>query len=167
MSPGSSPPTTPIRPIPPKPSNAWYSARPAIGALPWEEAPTSGTPSHNPPDNGGVKYNPPNGGPADTSVTCGIESRANALLEGALANRRKPFERAVSAAAPAGTAISTLTREMIDMTAICEFGIRLSVDPIGGAGVHNLEAIGERDGPRLSVISDEVGPAETSAVHAR
>ena len=40
------------------------------------------TPSHNPPEDGGFKYNPPEGGPADTTATRTIETRANALLAG-------------------------------------------------------------------------------------
>src|SRR4029079_18242433 len=39
------------------------------------------SPSHNPPDYGGLKYNPDHGGPADTSVTRWVETRANVLLE--------------------------------------------------------------------------------------
>ena len=42
------------------------------------------TPSHNPPEDGGYKYNPPSGGPADTSITKGIEDEANRLIEGGL-----------------------------------------------------------------------------------
>src|SRR6202451_3107188 len=42
------------------------------------------TPSHNPPDDGGFKYDPPQGGPADSSVTSWIESKANAFLESGL-----------------------------------------------------------------------------------
>ena len=38
------------------------------------------TPSHNPPDDGGFKYDPPHGGPADSSVTSWIESKANEFL---------------------------------------------------------------------------------------
>ena len=37
------------------------------------------TPSHNPPDDGGFKYDPPHGGPADSSVTSWIETKANAF----------------------------------------------------------------------------------------
>ena len=47
------------------------------------------TPSHNPPDDGGFKYNPPHGGPADTDVTKGIETRANAYLEAKLAGVKR------------------------------------------------------------------------------
>lgn len=51
------------------------------------------TASHNPPDNGGFKYNPPHGGPADTTVTNWIESRANELLENDLRGvKRIPYE---------------------------------------------------------------------------
>lgn len=121
------------------------------------------TPSHNPPDNGGFKYNQPTGGPADTATTTWIETRANALLEAGLVGiRRMPFERAVNAATTHRynylRAYTDAVGKMIDMTVIRESGIRLGVNPLGGAGVHYWESISERYGLRLSVISDEVDP---------
>jgi phosphoglucomutase len=121
------------------------------------------TPSHNPPDNGGFKYNPPNGGPADTGVTGLIEARANALLEAGLKNvRRTPFAQARRA---------TTTREhdflnayvddlsgVLDLDAIRSAGIRMGVDPLGGAGVHYWAAIAERYGLDLTVANREVDP---------
>ena len=99
------------------------------------------TPSHNPPDNGGFKYNPPNGGPADTDVTGWIEAKANALLEGGLKDvRRMPFDRARRAATThehdfLGAYVDDLG-SVIDFDAIRGSGIRMGVDPLGGAGVH-------------------------------
>ena len=121
------------------------------------------TPSHNPPDNGGFKYNPPNGGPADTAVTSWIETRANALLKDGLKGiRRVPFEKALCLATTHRyDYLNAYMREigqMIDMAAIRESGIRLGVDPLGGAGVHYWKSIGERYRLRLTVISDEVDP---------
>ncbi|MCY0853978.1 phosphoglucomutase (alpha-D-glucose-1,6-bisphosphate-dependent) [Cupriavidus sp. D39] len=121
------------------------------------------TPSHNPPDNGGFKYNPPNGGPADTAVTSWIETRANAFLKDGLTGiRRVPFEKALSLATTHRydylNAYMSEIGQMIDMAAIRESGIRLGVDPLGGAGVHYWKSIGERYRLRLTVISDEVDP---------
>ena len=121
------------------------------------------TPSHNPPDNGGFKYNPPNGGPADTAVTSWIETRANALLKDGLKGiRRVPFEKALCLATTHRydylNAYMSEIGQMIDMAAIRESGIRLGVDPLGGAGVHYWKSIGERYRLRLTVISDEVDP---------
>jgi phosphoglucomutase len=121
------------------------------------------TPSHNPPDNGGFKYNPPNGGPADTAVTNWIEARANALLKDGLNGvRRVPFEKAARLATTHRydylNAYVSEIGQMIDMAVIRDSGIRLGVDPLGGAGIHYWNAIGERYGLQLSVISDEVDP---------
>src|SRR5579862_7460976 len=56
------------------------------------------TPSHNPPGDGGFKYDPPHGGPADSSVTFWIESKANGYLQGALDGvKRIPFKQALQA----------------------------------------------------------------------
>jgi len=121
------------------------------------------TPSHNPPDSGGFKYNPPHGGPAESGVTAWIEAKANALLEAGLKDvRRIPFDQARRAAT---------TREhgyldayvadlggVVDLDAIRASGLRLGVDPLGGAGVHYWARIAERYRLDLSVVSDRVDP---------
>ena len=121
------------------------------------------TPSHNPPDSGGFKYNPPNGGPAGADVTAWIEARANAFLKNNLAGvKRLPFAKALSAATThrydyLGAYVEQLD-EIIDMEAIRGAGIRIGVDPLGGAGVHYWQRIGERHHLDLTVVSDEVDP---------
>jgi phosphoglucomutase len=121
------------------------------------------TPSHNPPEDGGFKYNPPNGGPADTSITGWIESNANALLENGLTQvSRISFDDARR---------SPTTHEhdfleayvgdlgsVIDLEAIRTSGIRMGVDPLGGAGVHYWARIAERYKIDLSVVSEVVDP---------
>ena len=121
------------------------------------------TPSHNPPDSGGFKYNPPNGGPADTEVTGWIEARANTLLERDLKEvKRIPFARARAAATMREhdflTAYVDDLGSMIDFDAIRGSGIRMGIDPMGGAGVRYWPRIAERYGIDLTVISDQVDP---------
>ena len=121
------------------------------------------------PTDGGFKYNPPNGGPADTDVTGWIEARANALLEdGWKGVRRIPFDRARAAHPPRASTISSAAYvadlgSVIDFDAIRGSGIRMGVDPLGGAGVHYWARIAERYGIDLTVVSDEVDP--TFALH--
>jgi phosphoglucomutase len=119
------------------------------------------TPSHNPPDNGGFKYNPPNGGPADTDVTGWIEARANEFVERGLKDvKRMPYEKALRA----GTThrhdyLGAYVRDLanaVDMDAIRDGGIRLGVDPLGGAGVHYWGHIAQLYGLNLTVVSDVV-----------
>jgi phosphoglucomutase len=119
------------------------------------------TPSHNPPEDGGFKYNPPNGGPAETSVTRWIEDKANALLEGGLAGVvRMPFEQARRA--PTTREHDYLTAYVADLGNVIDFdairgsGIRLGVDPLGGAGVHYWARIAEVHGLDLTVVSEVV-----------
>jgi phosphoglucomutase, alpha-D-glucose phosphate-specific len=119
------------------------------------------TPSHNPPDNGGIKYNPPHGGPADTDATKWIADRANALIEGGLREvKRMPFAQALKASTT--HAFDFLQRyvgdlgDALDLEIIRANGVRMGVDPLGGAGVHYWSAIGERYGLNLSVVSEEV-----------
>ncbi|WP_211461644.1 phosphoglucomutase (alpha-D-glucose-1,6-bisphosphate-dependent) [Collimonas silvisoli] len=122
------------------------------------------TPSHNPPQDGGFKYNPPNGGAADTDVTGWIETAANQHLRSALKDvKRMPLERALRLATTHRyDYLSTYVNELeqvIDMAAIRSAGIHLGVDPLGGAGVHYWQRIGERYRLNLSVVSEEVDPA--------
>jgi phosphoglucomutase len=121
------------------------------------------TPSHNPPEDGGFKYNPPNGGPADTDVTKAIQDRANELLRGGNAGvKRTPYESALKA---------STTREedfvipyvndlasVIDVDAICSAGLKLGVDPLGGASVNYWEPIAAEYGLSIDVVNRRVDP---------
>jgi phosphoglucomutase len=103
------------------------------------------TPSHNPPADGGFKYNPPNGGPADTDVTRWVERRANELLRNGTGIKRVPFAAAIKA--------DTTHQEdfvlpyvedlknVIDMDVIRSAGLKLGVDPLGGAAEPYWEPI--------------------------
>ncbi|MBI5385122.1 MAG: alpha-D-glucose phosphate-specific phosphoglucomutase [Verrucomicrobia bacterium] len=121
------------------------------------------TPSHNPPSDGGLKYNPPNGGPADTNVTNWIQHRANQLLHpNSHGLHRMPYEAALRAATthqhdyvrPYVEALGTV----LDMDAIRSAGVKIGVDPLGGASVNYWEPIKERYGLNLSVVNPRVDP---------
>lgn len=122
------------------------------------------TPSHNPPADGGIKYNPPHGGPADVDATGWIESRANALLqEGNRAVKRLPYAQAM--AAPNIHAVDLMTpyivdlASVIDLEAIHRAGVRIGVDPLGGAAVAYWRPIAERYGLNIEVVNDRIDPA--------
>jgi phosphoglucomutase len=119
------------------------------------------TPSHNPPDNGGLKYNPPNGGPADTDITDWVQGRANALIEGGLKDvRRIPLAQARKAATTHEH--DYLNAYVVDLGSIIDFdairgaGIRMGVDPLGGAGVHYWAPIADHYKLDLTVVSEKV-----------
>lgn len=121
------------------------------------------TPSHNPPSDGGFKYNPPNGGPADTDVTSWIENRANELMaDGNKAVRRKPYESAMRASAAVQYDFITPYVNDLDnvifMDAIRASGIRVGIDPLGGAAVGYWQAIAERYNINLTVVNKQVDP---------
>jgi phosphoglucomutase len=121
------------------------------------------TPSHNPPEDGGFKYNPPHGGPAGTDVTAWIEREANELLDAALEGvRRVPFEQAVDGPTVHGhDYISSYVDDLpavVDLEAIRESGLRLGVDPLGGASVAYWGAVAERHGLNLTIVNDTVDP---------
>ncbi len=121
------------------------------------------TPSHNPPDNGGFKYNPPKGGPADTETTKVIENRANDLLtNGNKDVHRIPFERALSAdSTHQHDYIGPYTEDLvniIDMEAISKSGLKIGVDPLGGAAVEFWSPISERFKINIEVVNDIIDP---------
>ena len=121
------------------------------------------TPSHNPPDDGGFKYNPTHGGPAGTDATSAIENTANALLADALRGvRRMPYARALRASTThAHNYIAPYTDDLgtvIDMAAIRGAGVRIGIDPLGGAGVHYWDRIIERYGIDATIVNNRVDP---------
>lgn len=121
------------------------------------------TPSHNPPEDGGFKYNPPHGGPAEAKITSAIQNRANEILQNGLKNvHRTPFERALKAPTThrhnyLQAYVADLSNVM-DMNVIQSAGIKLGVDPLGGAGVHYWDAIAERYRLNLTVVNETVDP---------
>jgi phosphoglucomutase len=121
------------------------------------------TPSHNPPEDGGFKYNPPHGGPADIDVTQRIEARANALLKAGLKGvRRIPHAKALRASTThrhdfLNGYVNDL-KAVLDLKAIADAGVRMAVDPLGGAGVHYWRRIAERYKLDLTVLSEQVDP---------
>ncbi|MDT7922137.1 MAG: phosphoglucomutase [Thermus sp.] len=119
------------------------------------------TPSHNPPEDGGLKYNPPTGGPADTRITKAIEARANALLrEGLKGVKRLPLKEALSRAKPfdfAGLYVEKV-QEAVDLEAIRASGLRLGVDPLGGASLAVWERLAEAYGLNLEVVNRTIDP---------
>ena len=121
------------------------------------------TPSHNPPRDGGFKYNPPHGGPADTHVTSWIEQQANRLMaEGLDAIRRVSFAQARKASTTHDyDYIDSYVRELdqiVDMDAIRGAGLKIGVDPLGGAGVHYWGPIADRYKVGIEVVNDAVDP---------
>ena len=122
------------------------------------------TPSHNPPGDGGLKYNPPSGGPADTAVTAWIQRRANELLRGGNREvKRVPYEKAlklpITSQIDFGANYVRDLASVIDLEAIRASGVRIGVDPLGGAAVHYWEPIRERYGLDLTVVNPKVDPA--------
>ena len=149
-----------------------YTPTPVIShaILTWNRGRTSGladglviTPSHNPPEDGGIKYNPPHGGPAGTEVTGWIEKRANALLGDTASVKRISLRKAIGQGLCReydflGPYVQDLA-SAIDMEAIRSAGVRIGVDPLGGAGHAYWEPIADRYRLDIRVVSTVVDPA--------
>ena len=121
------------------------------------------TPSHNPPTDGGFKYNPPNGGPADTDVTDWIQNRANGLLRGGDKGvQRIGFNAALKASTTHAEDFVTAYVEdlanVIDLEAIRSAGVKIGVDPLGGAAVGYWQPVVERYGIDITVVNPKVDP---------
>ena len=117
------------------------------------------TPSHNPPDDGGFKYNPPSGGPAPARLTQAIEARARELM------RRPGGIRRNSALGSGGTTVRSLMTDyvaalesVVDMQAIADSGLKIGVDPMGGAALHYWDVIADRYNLNLSVVNRAIDP---------
>jgi phosphoglucomutase len=149
-----------------------YTPTPVIShaILTYNDGKTSGladgvviTPSHNPPDDGGFKYNPPAAGPADTDTTRLIQNRANELIRGGLKEvRRMPYTRAIKADTTHAydyiTPYVSDLANVVDMAAIRAAGLKIGVDPMGGASVAFWEPIAERYGLNIEVVNRAVDP---------
>jgi phosphoglucomutase len=121
------------------------------------------TPSHNPPEDGGFKYNPPNGGPADTDITGAIERAANRYLENGLDGvKRIAYQRARRAACVHRhdyiTPYVADLANVVDMEAIRAAGVKIGIDPLGGAAVRYWQPVIDRYGLAATIVSDEVDP---------
>ena len=122
------------------------------------------TPSHNPPADGGFKYNPQHGGPAESAITKRIEQRANGLL----AEENKDVRLMTLAEALNSEDLIAHDyvehyvadlENVIDMKAIAESGLRLGVDPLGGASLPYWKPIAERYGLDLTIVNTEADPS--------
>lgn len=121
------------------------------------------TPSHNPPEDGGFKYNPPRGGPSDQEITGSIQTRANKLLaDGLHGVKRMNYKRALDAQT---TRFVDYIRpyvddlkNVLDMSAIAASGIKIGVDPLGGAAINFWEPIAERYLLDIEVVNKKVDP---------
>ena len=121
------------------------------------------TPSHNPPEDGGFKYNPTNGGPADTDVTRWVEDRANELLRGNNAGvKRVPFAAAIKAGSTHQEDFVLPyvrdLRNVVDMDVIRGAGLKLGVDPLGGAARPYWEPINAIYQLDVKVVNPTIDP---------
>ena len=121
------------------------------------------TPSHNPPEDGGYKYNPPHGGPADTDVTGKVEKAANAYMEAGMNGvARMSYERARKAPS---THLHDYIRpyvsdlgNAVDMALIKSSGVKIGIDPLGGAAVHYWRPLIDHYGINATIVNDAVDP---------
>jgi phosphoglucomutase len=119
------------------------------------------TPSHNPPEDGGYKYNPPTGGPADADVTRWVEDRANQLLR----EKNAGVRRRAGALAASTTHQEDFTlpyvrdlRNVIAMDAIRAAGLKLAVDPLGGAAEPYWDPINTEYRLDIAIVNRKIDP---------
>lgn len=120
------------------------------------------TPSHNPPTDGGFKYDPPTGGPAPAETTNAIAARANELLGNYKQVKRVPFEQAITSDLVERFDyrehyVADLSN-VIDFDIIRSSGVRLGIDPLGGASVNYWPLMNEKYGLSIDVVRPEVDP---------
>ena len=121
------------------------------------------TPSHNPPEDGGFKYNPTNGGPADTDVTRWIQNRANDLLRARNTGvKRISYDAAIKADSTHQedfvTRYVTDLKNVVDLEIVRSAGLKLGVDPLGGASQPYWEPIGSTYNLDLTIVNKKIDP---------
>lgn len=120
------------------------------------------TPSHNPPTDGGFKYDPPTGGPAPAEATNAIAARANELLGSYKSVARVPFEQAIKS--DLVERFDYREHYVADLENVINFdlirssGVRLGIDPLGGASVNYWPLMNEKFGLSIDVVRPEVDP---------
>lgn len=119
------------------------------------------TPSHNPPQDGGFKYNPPNGGPADTDATSMIQDRANQILTSEMeAIQHMPITEAMETGlVEKADLIMPYVKDLenvVNMQAIKEAGLKLGIDPLGGAAIDFWQPIADHYGLNLEIVNPAV-----------
>lgn len=152
--------------------NGDYAATPAVShaILKWNAGKKGGladgiiiTPSHNPPKDGGFKYNPPHGGPAETDITSWIEKSANTYLD----SHNNNVEIVHYAQARKSSLVEEFDftsayvddlEKVLNMEVIAKSGLKLGVDPLGGASLPLWEPIAEKYGINLAIVNKEVDP---------
>jgi len=153
-------------------SNRGYTPTPVVShaILTYNKGRTSGfadgliiTPSHNPPTDGGIKYNPPHGGPAGADLTDIIQKRANEIIRAGLKEVKRitckqAFALETTKEIDFKEAYIEDLMNVVDMESIRASGLRLGVDPMGGAGVHYWEPIADRYKLNLEVLNPYVDP---------
>ncbi len=115
------------------------------------------TPSHNPPEDGGIKYNPAHGGPAGADATDWIQDRANGYLAAGLEGvKRVSLGAALESAEPFDYTDQYLAdlEQVVDLAEIRAAGLKLGVDPLGGAGLPIWQALTEKTGIPVEVVND-------------
>jgi phosphoglucomutase len=119
------------------------------------------TPSHNPPSDGGFKYNPPNGGPADTDVTDWIQNRANEHLRAGNASVKRIATALKASTTHAQDFVVPYVEDLanvVDLEAIRSAGVKIGVDPLGGAAAAYWEPLAERYGVDITVVNPKIDP---------
>ncbi|WEV47203.1 phosphoglucomutase (alpha-D-glucose-1,6-bisphosphate-dependent) [Bifidobacterium sp. ESL0690] len=120
------------------------------------------TPSHNPPTDGGFKYDPVTGGPAPAEATEAIANRANELLGSFRDVKRVPYDEAIKS--PLVERFDYRDHYVSDLGNVIDFdlirssGVRLGIDPLGGASVNYWPLINEKYGLNIGVVRPEVDP---------
>jgi len=121
------------------------------------------TPSHNPPEDGGFKYNPPTAGPAGSEITNVIQGRANEIMRDGLKEvKRISYERALIV----GTTrdydyLMPYVKDLINVVnleGIAKEGIRIGIDPMGGAAAGYWDIIADTYGLDLTVVNRLIDP---------
>jgi len=119
------------------------------------------TPSHNPPEDGGFKYNPPTAGPAGPEITNVVQKRANEIMrDGLKAVKRISLKQALAVSTTQKyDYVTPYIRDLINVIEMDKLGgLRIGVDPMGGAAVNMWDIIADVYKLNITVVNRAVDP---------
>ncbi len=119
------------------------------------------TASHNPYDYNGIKFSSAWGGPALPETTRDIEQRANAL-QGEICYKEMwlnhASDRGLFVEVDPAPAYFARIRELVDLQAIADSGMKIAVNPLYGSGRGYLDQLLRESGVEVVAINDQVDP---------
>lgn len=119
------------------------------------------TASHNPPEYNGIKFIPEYAGPALPYITDRIERELGQVLKQEEIKEmpiNKALEQGLLEEIDPQPAYVRHVKQLVNINAICQAGLKIVIDPLFGAGINYLDEILSGEGCPVSVLHNYRDP---------